>query len=188
MARTAGVALLCLLLAGCGSAQEPSAAPSSSASSSSASSASTSPSPRPTPTPTPTPTLSPEQEAQVVAMVTGNVFAQNEEALSTQLIKSSSLVEAQEDFRFDQPSRTLIVTVSSVISTEPSLTTVAYDLATGFAPVFWGPQALASARPESLVFFSVTVNGSQHRCDGPTMAALADKELSKEMFAQRCAA
>src|SRR5688500_14892819 len=104
MVKTAAVALLCLLLAGCSSEQEPSAAPSPSSSSSA--SARTSP----TPPPTPTPTLSPERQAQRVATVMARVFAQNEEDLSTQLIKSNSLIEAQEDFRFDQPTRTLIVT------------------------------------------------------------------------------
>jgi len=99
-------------------------------------------------------------------------------------LKSNSLVEAQEDFRFEEPTRTVIVTVTSVFKTgRPDL---AYDLATDFAPVFWGPEALATVQPEALLFFSVTVDGIQRRCDGPTMAALADRELSQEMFVQRC--
>jgi hypothetical protein len=122
----------------------------------------------------------------MVATVTANVFAQNEEVLSRELVKSNSLVEAQEEFRFDQPTRTLVLSVASVISTERLLPEVAYGLATDLAPVSWGPEALASARPESLVALSVTVNGAVHRCDGPTMAALADRELSQEMFVQRC--
>jgi len=86
MAKTAGVALLCLMLAACGSDEEPSAAPSSSASSTAAASTSPKPTPRPTPTRTPTPTLSLEQQARVVAAVTVQHFAQNEEVLSTELI------------------------------------------------------------------------------------------------------
>ena len=104
-----------------------------------------------------------------------------------QLIESNGLIEAQEDFRFDQPSRTLIVSVASTYATDRYLAELAYELATGFAPVFWGPEALAAGvRLESLVFFAVTVDGIQYRCDGPTMAALADRELSQEMFVQRC--
>jgi hypothetical protein len=122
----------------------------------------------------------------LVATLTANVFAENEEVLSTELVKSNTLVEAQEEFRFDVPTRTIVLSVASTISTEALLPEVAYGLATDFAPVFWGPEALASARPESLVSLSVTVNGGEHRCDGPTMAALADKELSQEMFVQRC--
>ncbi|WP_138733098.1 hypothetical protein [Modestobacter excelsi] len=122
----------------------------------------------------------------MVATVTANVFAQNEETLSTQLVKSNSLVEAQEEFRFDEPTRTVVLSVASTISTERLLPEVAYGLATDLAPVFWGPEALANARPESLVALSVTVNGAGHRCDGPTMAALADRELSQQMFVQRC--
>ena len=55
-----------------------------------------------------------------------------------------------------------------------------------FAPVFWGAQATASARPESLVLFSVTVDDESYLCDGATIAALADRELSQDMFAAQC--
>ena len=136
---------------------------------------------------TPAPvTRSPDEEARFVATVTAETFAENEQALSTQLVKSSSLIEAQTEFRFDEPRRTVVLAVTSVFdSGSPD---VAYGLASGFAPVFWGPEATAAVRPESLVLFAVTVDASSYLCDGSTMAALADRELSQEMFVQQCGA
>jgi hypothetical protein len=172
-----------LLLAGCdGDAVDETASgeASSTPSSSSTSATRTTEASR---SPTPTMTRSPEEEAQFVATVTASTFAQHAEVLSTELVKSNSLVEAQTEFRFDQPTRTVVLVVTSVFDTgSPD---VPYSLATDFAPVFWGPE-VASVRPESLVLFSVTVDDSSYLCDGPTMAALADRELSTEMFVQQC--
>jgi hypothetical protein len=156
-----------------------------SASSETTSSPATRTSSTPTRSTTPSPvTMSAEDEARFVATVTAQTFAQNEEVFSTELVKSNSLIEAQTDFRFDEPARTLVLTVTSVFDTgNPE---VAYGLATDFAPVFWGSEVPASIRPESLVNFSVTVDDSSYLCDGPTMAALADRELSTEMFVQQC--
>jgi hypothetical protein len=133
-------------------------------------------------------TMSPEDEAGFVATVTAQTFTENEEVFSTELVKSNGLVEAQTDFRFDQPARTLVLAVTSVFSGSDRNPRLAYDLATDFAPVFWGAEVPDTIRPESLVLFSVTVDDSSFICDGPTMAALADRELSEEMFVQQCAA
>jgi hypothetical protein len=130
--------------------------------------------------------MSPEDEAGFVATVTARTFTENEEVFSTQLVKSNSLVEAQTDFRFDEPSRTLVLAVTSVFSGSEQQPRLAYNLATDFASVFWGAEVPDSIRPESLVFFSVTVDDSSFVCAGPAMAALADRELSEEMFVDQC--
>jgi hypothetical protein len=98
----------------------------------------------------------------LVATVTRNVLAQNEGDLSTELVKSNTLVEAQEEFRFDEPTRTVVLSVASTIITERLFPEVAYGLATDPAPVSWEPEALANARPDSLVALSVTVDGAAH--------------------------
>lgn len=132
--------------------------------------------------------MSPEDEARFVATTLADSFAENSETLSTELVKSNGLVEAQTDFRFDEPARTLVLAVTSTFSTDRYLSELAYDLATDFAPVYWGPEVSGVVRPESLPSFSVTVDQSPYVCDGPTMAALADRELSMEMFVQNCGA
>lgn len=135
--------------------------------------------------PTTTATRAPEDEAAFVAGVAASVFAENEEALSRLTVKANTLVESQDEFRFDQPHRTLVLSVTSVFRTGKP--TVAYGLATALAPVFWGRQvASAVVRLESLPVLSLTVDGSHFRCDGATMAALADREVSTETFVQRC--
>jgi hypothetical protein len=173
-----------VLLTGCGASSDEEQEPL-------ADSPATSSAARPTATtttqaaPTTISTLSPEAEADLVAGITASSFEENSEVLSTELVKSNRLVEAQTDFRFDGPTRTLVLAVTSVFDTgRPDL---AYDLAADFAPVYWGPEA-AVVRPESLVTFSVTVDDSTYRCKGPTMAALADRELSADMFVQQCGA
>ncbi|WP_142026815.1 hypothetical protein [Blastococcus colisei] len=123
---------------------------------------------RTTPTPAPsTFTMSPEDEAGFVATVTAQTIAESGDALSAQLVKSNMLVEAQTDFRFDQPARTLVLAVTSTYSTDRYVPELAYDLATSFAPVFWGPEVPDSIRPESLVLFSVTVDDASFLCNGP---------------------
>lgn len=137
-----------------------------------------------TSTPT-TPVFSPEQEAEFVANVTAQTFTDSGEALSQQLVKANPLVEAQTDFRFDQPTRTVVVAVTSVFGTgSPD---VPYGLARDFAPVFWGPEGTGAVRVESLPLFSITVDSSTYLCDAPAMVALADRELSTDMFVERCA-
>jgi hypothetical protein len=153
---------------------------------SSAARTTTSRAPRTTATPTPSPTLSPEQEADIVASVTARSFNDNREAISTELVKSNGLVEAQTDFRFDEPARTIVLAVTSTFSTATYVPEMAYDLTTDFSQLFWGEDVPDSIRPESLPSFSVTVDGATFVCDGPTMATLADRELSEEMFVQRC--
>jgi hypothetical protein len=180
----------CLALAACGEGSDDDAAAGTSAASPSTTRTST-PAPSTSATPAtssssaPVP-VSPEIEQQVVTTATAGVFAENGDLLSDQLVKSSSLVEAQTDFRFDEASRTVVVGVTSVFETgSPSLP---YSLAGNFAPVLWGPEATASVRAESLPFFSVTVDGTPYVCAGPTMVALADRELSEEMFVEQCTA
>jgi hypothetical protein len=180
IALLAATALLCACGGSDGHADAAAASPSSSAASSSPSRGATATA---TAT-TPKPQMEPEQEAQFVASVTARTFTQSGDVLSAQLVKSSSLVEAQTDFRFDQASRTVIVAVTSVFKT--GTPDVAYSLATNFAPLFWGSQATAAVRPESLPLLSVTVDDKSYRCDAQTMVALASRELSKDMFAQRC--
>ena len=132
--------------------------------------------------------MPPEAEASFVAMVTAQTIAENGDDLSAQLVKTNSLVEAQTDFRFDQSARTLVLAVTSTYSTDRYVPELAYDLATGFAPVFWGSQVPASIRLESLVLFSVSVDDASYVCPAPTMVALADRELSQEMFVEPCTA
>lgn len=158
---------------------EPSAA--ASTSSSPARSSSTAPTTERSPTPS---SAAATAGPELVAAVTARVFEENADALSAELVKSNSLIEAQEEFRFDKASRTLVLSVTSVFKTgRPD---VAYSLATDLAPIFWGPEATASASPEALVLFSVTVDAVTWVCDGAAMAALADRELSQESFVQRC--
>jgi hypothetical protein len=176
-----------LVLAGCGADSSDDTASRESPSVRSTSTPRTSATTRPTTTaPTTEATLSPEDEARFVATFTANSFAENSEVLSMELVKSNSLVEAQTDFRFDEPGRTLILAVSSTFNSDRHLSELAYDLATDFAPVYWGPEATDVVRPESLVSFSVTVDAASYLCNGPTMAALVDRELSMEMFVQQC--
>lgn len=187
MKRTAlALTAACLALAGCGGGDDVEAA-SSTTPSPSTSSSSVVPSRTTSAAPATTQavqTRSPEEEAQFVATVTASTFTQNGDVLSTQLVKSNPLIEAQTQFEFDQAARTVVLVVTSVFKTgNPA---VPYGLATDLAPVFWGPQATAAVRPESLVQFSVTVDDSPYLCHGPTMAALADHELSQEMFTAQC--
>jgi len=189
MKRTALVlAACCLSLAACGgedvAAESAEDSTASTTSSSSARPSTTTPRPSPTPART-TQTMSPEAEASFVASVTSQTVTENRDALSTQLVKSNGLIEAQTDFRFDETARTLVLAVTSVFNGADYSAGLAYELATDFAPVFWGPE-VDSVSPESLVLFSITVDGQAFVCDGPTMAALADRELSEEMFFERC--
>jgi hypothetical protein len=127
-------------------------------------------------------------EAAFVAQVTAQTFTANEELFSDQLVKSNTLVEAQTDFRFDTPSRTLVLAVSSTFSGDNYLTDLAYSLTSNFAPVFWGDSVPDTIRPESLPLFSVAVDGTSFVCQPAAMQALADRELSQDMFAEQCAA
>ena len=86
--------------------------------------------------------------------MTAQTIAESGDDLSVQLVKTNSLVEAQTDFRFDQPARTLVLAVTSTYSTDRYVPELAYDLATG-----------------------------SRRC-----SALADRELSQEMFVEQCTA
>lgn len=124
-----------------------------------------------------------------MASVTASTFATAQETLSDELIKDSGLVQAQNDFRFDEAARTLIVDVASVFRSDSreNRDTLAYGLATEFAPVFWGPQVTDNVRPESTVLFQVKVDDLTYTCQGPSMVALADRELSQERFLEQCA-
>ncbi|MCZ2837123.1 hypothetical protein [Modestobacter sp. VKM Ac-2985] len=178
-------------LAGCGSGEdEESVAEASSAPATTSTAAATSSTPRSTASSTPTPAstsaLSPEAEQALVRTIFGQVFTNNQEALSNELVKSNSLVEAQTEFRFDPEALSLVLGVTSTYSTDTYVPELAYDLAAGFAPVFWGPEGTDSVRPESLPSFSTTVDALTYVCDGPTMVALQDRELSQEMFVERC--
>lgn len=122
-----------------------------------------------------------------MAGVTESILTENRQTLSDELIKESAVVEAQNDFRFDRPSRTVIVDVASVFRvSEEAKTALAYDLATNFAPVFWGRQLTDTVRPESLALFSVTVDDLTFRCPSESMLLLADRELSSERFVEQC--
>jgi len=180
-----------LLLAGCGGGDEDrgeaanstTTPPTTAASSTARSTTSARPS---TSSPSSAPALSPEEEANIVAAITAGTFTENGDALSEGLVKSNSLVEAQTDFRFDQATRTVVLAVTSTYSTDTYVPEMAYDLAANFAPVFWGPEGTGAVRVESLPLFSVTVDESSYLCDAPTMVALAERELSMEMFVDQC--
>lgn len=185
-----------LLLAACGGEDETGDAalspPTSSPTKSAPSTQSTAPAPSPTApmsqpaSPHPSEPASAEEEERLVTAVVGRVFTDHEEALSDALVKSNPLIEAETEFRFDAPSRTVVLAVTSVSDTgSPG---VAYGLATDFAPVFWQPEGTNVVRPGALPFFSVTVDDSAYLCDGPTMVALVGRELSEEMFVQQCSA
>lgn len=145
--------------------------------------------PSPTPSPSPAAAVDPVLEQQVVADTTAASVEENRDALSTQLVKSNSLVQAQNDFRFDKPARALVVDVASVFQSDSreNRDALAYDLATGFAPVFWGPSATDVVRPESTVAFQVVVDDLTYSCPGTSMVALADRELSQANFLLQCA-
>jgi hypothetical protein len=132
--------------------------------------------------------VDPAVEQAFVADVTANVFKENQKTLSSELIKSNSLVEAQEELTFDRTSRTLRVGVASVFRSDSrdNRDMLAYNLATAFAPVFWGPEVARSVRPESTVLLSVAVDNLRYLCSGETMVALADREVSQQRFLEQC--
>lgn len=177
-----------VLLAGCGGGADTGAAPAS-ASPSPSPSRSPSPSPRPSPSPSPT-ALDPAAEQAVVTRITADTFEANRKALSDDIVKASTLVEAQEDFRFDVPSRTLVVAVTSRFASADKefRDDVAYSLADDFAPVFWGEQVTKSVRPESTALFTIKVDRFTYSCPSLTMVALANRELSKASFVTQCVA
>jgi hypothetical protein len=130
--------------------------------------------------------LSLEAEQGLVTGITADAFEKNRDGLSDELVKSSSLVEAQTDFRFDRGARTLVLAVTSTYRTDTYVPELAYDLATGFAPVFWGPETSGTVQPEALPLFSVTVDDASFVCEPTDMVALQKRELSSEMFVERC--
>lgn len=149
---------------------------------------SASPSDRPPARSTPSrPLLDVQEEQALVAGVAESVLAQYGHALSEQLIRSSALVKTQDELHFDRSRRTLVVAVTSVPPQDDrQRTALAYELAKDFAPLLWGSQTTETVRPESMAMFAVKVDSLSFDCAGATMAALADRTLSRDSFAQQC--
>lgn len=193
MHKTAVAIAAALVLAGCGGDGNDLAESAPSATASARQTQSASASTRPSPTriaaPTPSPrAVSVEEEAAVVARVLGASVAENRDALGDELVKSNSLVESQDELSFDQASRTLRVSVTSVFmsDTKDNRDTLAYDLATSFAPVYWGEEATGPVRPEATAALAVTVDQLTYTCPGPTVVALAERELNQAAFIEQC--
>jgi hypothetical protein len=192
-------------LGGCSSGEEESGSARSPVESTTATAAAASPtatvsatpSSSPTSTSTPTPAVSTstraaddvlvDMQAAVVASVAESTFADAREQLLA-VLKSGSDVEAVEEFAFDRETSTLSIEMASVYDvSEDAMASVAYDVATGLAPLMWAP-AIASQVTDTaaLPAFDLQVDGLRFVCDGEAMAALADTALSQESFVEQC--
>lgn len=198
----AGIAVAALL-AGCGGQGTEPVAEASSSSAPTTEASTPTPSRTPSASRTPTATRSPasaspmttkpaqdvplELQGQMVANVIDTTFGGIREDLLAAL-KLDPRVEAVEHFDFDKETSTLGLTMASTFrASEDAMSDLAYEHAGALAPAMWAPEVADQVTdPAVLPTFDLRVDDLHFRCDGGTMAALADKELSQVSFTERC--
>lgn len=197
-----GIAVAALLV-GCGGQGAEPVAEASSSSAPTTEASTPTPSRTPSASPTPSATRSPatasptttkaaqgvplELQGQMVATAIDTSFGDIREDLLAGL-KQDSRVEAIEHFEFDKETSTLGLTMASTFRvSEDAISELAYEYAGALAPAMWPPELADQVTdPSVLPTFDLRVDGLHFRCDGGTMAALADKELSQASFTERC--
>ncbi len=194
--------LLVLALAGCGGAEQAAApretvtvtAPAPSPLSAAPTTATPSLEPAPTASESPstapgatTPLAGDAQKDLVTRLAATAVKNARPELLTA--IKDDPRVEAVERFEFDRRDRTLRLQVASVFrASDEARDSLAYQLASGAAPLLWDPSIAGQVDKLSyLPNLDVRVDKRHFLCDGAAMAALANEELSETSFIARCA-